>query len=67
MFGFVNKEKSDGELSSETRANLAAWSWALPKKSIEERIGEEPKDELSSESRAMLATAKGLMSWAQSD
>lgn len=67
MFGFVNKEKSDGELSSETRANLAAWSWAFPKKSVEERSGKELKDELSSESRAMLATAKGLMSWAQSD
>lgn len=67
MFGFVNKEKSDGKLSSETRANLAAWSWALPKKLVEERSGKEPKDELSSESSAMLAAADGLMSWAQSD
>ena len=67
MFGFVNKEKSDGELSSETRANLAAWSWAFPKKSVEERSGKELKDELSSESSAMLAVTKGLMSWVQSD
>ena len=65
MFGFVKKEKSDGELSSENRANLAAWSWTLPKKSVEERSGKELKDELSSESRAMLAAAKGLMSWAR--
>jgi len=65
MFGFVNKEKSDGELSSETRANLAAWSWAFPKKSVEERSGKELKDELSSESSAMLAAADGLMNWAR--
>ena len=67
MFGkgsFLRK-KSEDESSSETRALVSAWYWALSKTSGE--ISKKTDDEPSSESGFMLAAAKGLMSWAKSD
>lgn len=63
MFGkgsFLRK-KSEDESSSETRALVSAWYWALSKTSGE--ISTKPDNELSSESHALGAIVDGLRNW----